>query len=177
MSTVDGQNIVHVSEINWQPRQSVSSNRGLFDHDKFNPFHQMLTSFVYRVRCSGAFDWKSKYRTCGARGVTERIGGRRRAQMLRNVARQSGGHHPGRWVYVQGMADRELRSLQDPNGLAGKDPRQRYHHACPCEDVGFTTRLPRLKVPDLSMPDMIEFLVGLREVMLVVVHWRSILVT
>jgi len=57
-------------------------------------FTKCSTSFVYRVRCSGAFDWKSKYRTCGARGVTKRIGGRRRAQMLRNVARQSGGHYP-----------------------------------------------------------------------------------
>jgi hypothetical protein len=34
------------------------------------------------------------------------------------------------------MADRELQSPQDPNGLAGKDRRERYHHACPCVDVG-----------------------------------------
>jgi hypothetical protein len=98
--TADGQNILHVSETKWQPRQTVSTNRGLFDHDKFNPFYQMLTSFVYRVRRSGAFDWKSKYRTCGALGVAKPISGRRRAQMLRNVARQSGGHYPGRWVYA-----------------------------------------------------------------------------
>jgi hypothetical protein len=98
--TVDGQNILPVSETKWQPCQTVSTNRGLFDHDKFNPFYQMLASFVYRVRCSGAFDWKSKYRTCGARGVTKPISGRRRAQMLRNVARQSGGHYRGRWVYA-----------------------------------------------------------------------------
>ena len=71
------------------PPERQCTNRGLFDHDKFNALHQMLTSSVYRVRCSSAFDWKANYRTCGARGVT-RINGRRRARLLRNVARPPG---------------------------------------------------------------------------------------
>jgi hypothetical protein len=79
--------------------------------DGQNSLHaKMLIGSVYRVGCSGAFAWKSQYRTCGAGGVTKRFSGRRRDQLLRNVARQSGGHHPGHRVHVQGMADRELQS-------------------------------------------------------------------
>src|SRR6267142_1584364 len=72
------------------PPERQCTNRGLFDHDKFNSLHQMPTSSGYRVGCFSAFDWKTKYRTCGARGVTKRISGRRRAQLLRNVARPPG---------------------------------------------------------------------------------------
>jgi len=74
-----------------------------------------------RVRCSGAFDWKSKYRTCGARGVTKRIGGRRRAQMLRNVLDQSGGHYPAVGCMYRAWQIVSCDHSQDPSGLAGKD--------------------------------------------------------
>src|ERR1700722_10582430 len=72
------------------PPERQCTNRGLFDHDKFNPHYQILTSSGHRVRCSGAFDRKTEYRTSGACGVTTRIRGCRCAQLLRSVARPPG---------------------------------------------------------------------------------------
>jgi len=56
-------------------------------------------------------------------------------------------------MHVQGVADRKLRSLEDLDGLAGEERRQRCHHACSWVDVG-------VGIPD-ARPETLRYADGM----------------